>query len=319
MLVKIVIEKVKTLYYNNLIKFLRDIMNEKTKAKLSLIISMFVFGTIGIFRKYVPLSSGLIAISRGYIGAVVLVLLIVLIKKQKISFGAIKSNLFLLCLSGGFIGINWILLFESYQYTSVATATLCYYMAPVFVVVAAPFLFKEKITLKKAICVAVALVGMVLVSGIIETGFTGVSELKGILLGLGAAAFYASVIVLNKKIKNVPIYEKTIVQLMSAATVLVPYSLLVEDNSGAEITPLVIVMLAIVGVVHTGISYALYFGSIEKLNTQTVAIFSYIDPIVAIILSAVILNEKMSVFGIVGAVLILGSTMVSEITFKKTK
>ena len=292
-------------------------MNENTKAKLSLIISMFVFGTIGIFRKYVPLSSGLIAISRGYIGAVVLILLIVLIKKQKIAIGAIKSNLFLLCLSGGFIGINWILLFESYQYTSVATATLCYYMAPVFVVVAAPFLFKEKITLKKAICVAVALVGMVLVSGIIETGFTGVGELKGILLGLGAALFYASVIVLNKKIKNVPIYEKTIVQLMSAATVLVPYSLLVEDNSAVEITPLVIIMLAIVGVVHTGISYALYFSSIEKLNTQTVAIFSYIDPIVAIILSAVILSEKMSAFGVIGAILILGSTMVSELTFKK--
>ncbi|MBR5190408.1 MAG: EamA family transporter [Clostridia bacterium] len=292
-------------------------MNENTKAKLSLIISMFVFGTIGIVRIYVPLSSGLIAISRGYIGAVVLILLIVLIKKQKIAICANKSNLFLLCLSGGFIGINWILLFESYQYTSVATATLCYYMAPVFVVVAAPFLFKEKITLKKAICVAVALVGMVLVSGIIETGFTGVGELKGILLGLGAALFYASVIVLNKKIKNVPIYEKTIVQLMSAATVLVPYSLLVEDNSAVEITPLVIIMLAIVGVVHTGISYALYFGSIEKLNTQTVAIFSYIDPIVAIILSAVILSEKMSAFGVIGAILILGSTMVSVLTFKK--
>ncbi|MBQ3523846.1 MAG: DMT family transporter [Clostridia bacterium] len=291
-------------------------MNENTKAKLSLILSMFIFGTIGIFRKYVPLSSGLLAISRGYIGALFLILLI-FIKKDKISFKAIKSNLFLLCLSGIFIGINWILLFESYQYTSVATATLCYYMAPVFVIIASPILFKEKITLKKAICVIVALVGMVLVSGIIETGFTGIGELKGILLGLGAAAFYASVIVLNKKIKNVPIYDKTIVQLVSAATILVPYSILVEDNSSVEITPLVIIMLLIVGVVHTGFAYALYFGTIEKLHTQTVALFSYIDPIVAIILSAVILSEKMSVFGAVGAVLILGSTMVSELTFKK--
>ena len=158
---------------------------------------------------------------------------------------------------------------------------------------------------------------MVLVSGIIETGFTGIGELKGILLGLGAASFYASVIVLNKKIKNVPIYDKTIVQLASAATVLVPYSILVEDNSAVEFTPLVVVMLLIVGVVHTGFTYALYFGSIEKLHTQTVALFSYIDPIVAIILSAVILSEKMSVFGVVGAILILGSTMVSELTFKK--
>ena len=292
-------------------------MNENTKAKISLILSMFIFGTIGIFRKHVPLSSGLLAISRGYIGALFLIFLIVVIKKNKISFKAIKSNFFLLCLSGIFIGINWILLFESYQYTSVATATLCYYMAPVFVIVASPFLFKEKITLKKAICVIVALVGMVLVSGIIETGFTGIGELKGILLGLGAAAFYAAVIVLNKKIKNVPIYDKTTVQLASAATVLVPYSILVEDNSAVEITPIVIIMLLVVGVVHTGFTYALYFGTIEKLNTQTVALFSYIDPIVAIILSAVILSEKMSIFGVIGAVLILGSTMVSELTFKK--
>ncbi|MBR5321888.1 MAG: DMT family transporter [Clostridia bacterium] len=292
-------------------------MNENTKAKLSLILSMFIFGTIGIFRKYVPLSSGLLAISRGYIGALFLIFLIVVIKKNKISFKAIKNNLFLLCLSGVFIGINWILLFESYQYTSVATATLCYYMAPVFVIVASPFLFKEKITLKKVICVIVALVGMVLVSGIIETGFTGIGELKGILLGLGAAAFYASVIVLNKKIENVPIYDKTTVQLASAATVLVPYSIFVEDNSNVEITPIVIIMLLVVGVVHTGFTYALYFGTIEKLNTQTVALFSYIDPIVAIILSAVILSEKMSIFGAIGAVLILGSTMISELTFKK--
>ena len=292
-------------------------MNENTKAKLSLILSMFIFGTIGIFRKYVPLSSGLLAISRGYIGALFLIFLIVVIKKNKISFKAIKNNLFLLCLSGVFIGINWILLFESYQYTSVATATLCYYMAPVFVIIASPFLFKEKITLKKVICVIVALVGMVLVSGIIETGFTGIGELKGILLGLGAAAFYASVIVLNKKIENVPIYDKTTVQLASAATVLVPYSIFVEDNSNVEITPIVIIMLLVVGVVHTGFTYALYFGTIEKLNTQTVALFSYIDPIVAIILSAVILSEKMSIFGAIGAVLILGSTMISELTFKK--
>ena len=292
-------------------------MNENTKAKLSLILSMVIFGTIGIFRKYVPLSSGLLAISRGYIGALFLIFLIVVIKKNKISFKAIKNNLFLLCLSGVFIGINWILLFESYQYTSVATATLCYYMAPVFVIVASPFLFKEKITLKKVICVIVALVGMVLVSGIIETGFTGIGELKGILLGLGAAAFYASVIVLNKKIENVPIYDKTTVQLASAATVLVPYSIFVEDNSNVEITPIVIIMLLVVGVVHTGFTYALYFGTIEKLNTQTVALFSYIDPIVAIILSAVILSEKMSIFGAIGAVLILGSTMISELTFKK--
>lgn len=285
------------------------------KSKLSLFLSMFIFGTIGIFRKYVPLSSGLLAISRGYIGALFLILLIFL-KKDKISFKAIKNSLFLLCLSGIFIGINWILLFESYQYTSVATATLCYYMAPVFVIIASPFLFKEKLSLKKGVCVVLAIIGMVLVSGIVETGFSGIGELKGILLGLGAALFYASVIVLNKKIKNVPIYDKTTVQLIAAATILVPYSIFVENNASIKITPIIILMLLIIGVCHTGFAYALYFGSIEKLNTQTVALFSYIDPIVAIILSALLLKEPMSIYGIIGAILILGSTLITELPSK---
>ena len=157
---------------------------------------------------------------------------------------------------------------------------------------------------------------MVLVSGIVETGFSGIGELKGILLGLGAALFYASVIVLNKKIKNVPIYDKTTVQLIAAATILVPYSIFVENNASIKTTPIIILMLLIIGVCHTGFAYALYFGSIEKLNTQTVALFSYIDPIVAIILSALLLKEPMSIYGIIGAILILGSTLITELPSK---
>lgn len=290
-------------------------MNNNSKARLSLIFSMFVFGTIGIFRKYIPLSSGLVAIARGLLGASFLLALL-LVKRQKISFKSIKENLFPLCLSGAFIGVNWILLFESYRYTSVATATLCYYMAPVFVIIASAFLFKEKITLKKAVCVLIALAGMFFVSGFLNTGFTGFAELKGILLGLGASLFYASVILLNKKIKNVPIYEKTTVQLITAGVILIPYSLAFEDNSQVEITPIIIIMLLIVGFLHTGFAYSLYFGSIERLSTGTVALFSYIDPIVAIILSWIILKEDITFFGVLGAVLILGSTMASEITLK---
>ena len=53
------------------------------------------------------------------------------------------------------------------------------------------------------------------------------------------------------------------------------------------------------------------------LKAQTVAIFSYIDPVIAIILSALLLKEKMGIFGMIGAVLILGSTLFSELNFKK--
>lgn len=163
------------------------------KAKASLIFSMLVFGTIGIFVRYIPLPSSVIALTRGVIGTVFLIV-VTLKRGPGISWKAIRRNLLNLCLSGAFIGINWILLFESYRFTTVATATLCYYMAPVFVTISAPFLFKERLTKKKMLCIAGALVGMIFVSGIWNTGISGTGELRGVLYGIGAAVFYASVI-----------------------------------------------------------------------------------------------------------------------------
>ncbi len=288
-------------------------MEKQNNAKLSLITSMVIFGTIGIFRKYIPLPSGIVACVRGILG-VAFLLAFMKIRNLTLDFHAIKKELKILLISGAFIGLNWVLLFESYRYTSVAVATLCYYMAPIFVMIASPFLLKEKMTVKKAVCVFVALIGMVFVSGVLDGGIQDVSELKGILFGLGAAALYASVMLMNQKIKEVPTYDKTILQLGGAALILVPYIALVEDLSSVMLTPLIVIMLLIVGIVHTGIAYALYFGSMNGLKAQTVALFSYIDPIVAIILSALFLKEPMTVYSAIGAVLVLGATMISELT-----
>jgi len=294
-------------------------MENKANSKKSLIMlisAMFIWGTIGIFRKYIPLPSSTLAFVRGFIGTIFLILLI-LVKREKIQWSAVKANLFMLIASGAFIGFNWILLFESYRYTSVATATLCYYMAPIIVILASPFALKEKLTVKKLICVAVALSGMVLVSGVIGVEFTGAGEFKGIFFGLGAALFYATVMLMNQKIRNIPAYDKTIMQLASAAIVVLPYTLLTEDLTGITYTPFIILMILILGIVHTGIAYALYFGSMDNLKAQTIALFSYIDPITAIILSATLLREGMGAMEAVGAVLVLGATIVSELPEKK--
>ena len=291
-------------------------MEKETNAKASLILAMVIFGTIGIFRKYIPLPSGIVACARGILG-VAFLLVFIKIKKIKMDSEAIKKHLWILLVSGGFIGLNWVLLFESYRYTSVAVATLCYYMAPIFVMIVSPFLLKEKLTVKKVLCVIVALIGMVFVSGVLDGGISDVSEMKGILFGLGAAALYATVIMMNQKLREVPTYDKTIMQLGAAAVVLIPYILFVEDLSAVVLTPLIVFMLIIVGVVHTGIAYALYFGSMNGLKAQTVALFSYIDPIVAIILSAMFLKEPMTIYSAIGAVLVLGATMISELPEKR--
>ncbi|MDO4531818.1 MAG: DMT family transporter [Bacillota bacterium] len=288
------------------------------KAKLELIASMFIFGTIGIFVRHIPLPSSMIALVRGFVGAF-FVLLFVYLKKSRLDIPTIRKHFLMLALSGAFIGINWILLFEAYHYTTVATATLCYYMQPIFVILASPFLLKERLTLKKIICVAVALFGMVFVSGVMETGIPALSEAKGILYGLGAAFFYATVVLMNKKTAGISAYDRTITQLGTGAIVLTPYVMLTQNmgEAASAMTPALWILLLFVGLVHTGVAYALYFASMKELKAQTIAIFSYIDPIVAILLSALLLKESMGLFGVIGAVLVLGSTFVSEMPEKE--
>lgn len=286
-----------------------------TNPLLQLSLSMFIFGTIGIFVRHIPFPSSVIALARGGIGMLFL-LLVVLIRRQKISKADIKRNLIPLCLSGFFLGFNWILLFEAYRYTTVATATLCYYLAPVIVILVSPIILKEKLTAKKLICVAVALLGMVFVSGILQTGLPSVGESKGILFGIAAATFYASVVLCNKHIHDISSYDMTIMQLGIATVVLLPYTLLTESLGDITITASALGMLLFVAIVHTGVAYALYFSSMQGLKSHTIAIFSYVDPIVAIILSAILLHEPMGISGVIGAVLILGSTLISGLPDK---
>lgn len=286
-------------------------MAGQSKARLRIIAAMVIFGTIGIFRKYIPLPSSLLAVARGIIGAVFLLL----VKRRKPELEAIRKNAWGLLLSGGALGFNWILLFESYRYTSVAAATLCYYMAPILLILVSPILLKEKLTGKKLLCVAAALGGMVPVSGIMESGVG--TDFRGVLFGLGAAALYAGVMVLNKKISGVPAMDKTVVQLLAAAAVLLPYTLMTEDFSGIRFEPTAVFMLALVGIVHTGVAYLLYFGGMGALPGQTVALLSYLDPVVAILLSAIVLGENIGLWGYLGAALILGAAVVSEWPEKK--
>lgn len=289
-------------------------MEEQRNNKQSmgmLISSMLIFGTIGIFRRLIPLSSGMLAFIRGLMGGTFL-LLFLRLRGHESAVPAGKRKRLLLILSGMLIGINWILLFEAYNYTTVATATLCYYMEPTIVILASSLIFKEKLTPKKIICAMIAILGMVLVSGFIPGQTSAAGDARGVLFGLGAALLYSSVVLLNKGIGSVDAYQRTVIQLFSAALVLVPYLLITEESGLSKLTARSIFLVAVVGILHTGIAYALYFGSMEGLKAQTIAIFSYIDPVSAMILSALILHESMTAAGMAGAVMILGAAMVSE-------
>lgn len=274
---------------------------------------MCIFGTIGILRRYLPVPSGFLAMLRGLLGTLSL-LLLVRLRGERLDRGAIRANLWRLCISGALIGVNWILMFEAYRYTTVAVATLCYYMAPIFTLLGAPFVLHERLTPRKSVCVFAALLGMALVSGVARSGFSvGAAEWRGVAYALAAAVIYAAVVLINKRIHDVGGYDKTIVQIGVAGAVLIPYVALTENLSTIAFTFRIIVLLLVAGIVHTGCAYALYFGSMDALPAHTLALLSYLDPVIAVALSALLLREPISTAEVIGALLILGAAIIAEL------
>ena len=285
-------------------------MKKQNTAKLMLSLSMIIFGTLGLFTRNIPVGSGELALYRAILASV-LIAGYFGVTRQKINIKAIKRELLFLLFSGMAMGINWILLFEAYKYTSISNATLSYYFAPVLVTIVCPFLFRERLGKRQIVCFALSTLGLIFIIGF--EGMSGGQHLIGILFGLGAAVFYATVILLNKFIKNVEGIHRTFLQFLAAIAVLLPYVL---GTSG--IHPEILdgagwVNLLVVGLVHTGVTYCLYFSALKELPGQEAAILSYIDPLVAVAISVFVLGESMTGLQLLGGVLILGFTLWNEI------
>ena len=286
------------------------------QARLMLIASMTIFGTIGVFVRNIPVTSGELALYRAILAAL-LIGVYLFITKQKIPFDEIKKELPLLLISGIAMGFNWILLFQAYKYTTISVATLSYYFAPVIVTVACPFLFREKLTSKQILCFVMSTVGIILITGIGDLS-AGSAHLIGILFGLGAAVLYATVILINKFIQNVDGIHRTFLQFLAAILVLIPYVL---ATSGITLSGMSVkgwMNLLIVGLFHTGITYCMYFTALKDIPGQKAAILSYIDPLVAVLISVTLLSEPLTLWQAIGGLLILGFTLWNELTPKKS-
>ena len=291
-------------------------MKKVMSPRLMLITSMVTFGTLAPFVRNINISSGELALYRAILAAS-LIAVFLLVTKQRIPFEKIKKEVPLLLASGVAMGINWILLFEAYKYTTVSAATLSYYFAPVIVTVVCPILFKEKLTKKQILCFLMSTVGLVMITGIGDMG--GSKGMIGILFGLGAACFYATVILLNKFIKNVEGIHRTFLQFLSAIVILIPYVMLTSGVTLGNLDGFGWINLLIVGLIHTGVTYCLYFSSLKELPGQKAAILSYIDPLVAVLISVTILNETMTISQVLGGVLILGFTLWNELSPKESQ
>ncbi|MBQ9042429.1 MAG: EamA family transporter [Eggerthellaceae bacterium] len=282
----------------------------EARATIAYVSSLCIYGTIGWVLSFINLPSEVVVLCRGILGSLFLAV-VVFVVRRRFDAATVRSKLGWLIVSGLCLGFNWVMLFEAYRVTTVAVASLCNYMAPLILVLLAPLL-GEKLSAKRLACVAIAFVGMILVSGVVEGGAEGVNA-WGVTLGLLAAAGFVGVVVCNRKLTEVPVYDRALVQLCAATVAALPF--VIVGNWGAQLQPdaLSIALVIMLGVVHTGFAYCLWFTALGALKVQSIAVLGYIEPVVSVLCSVFLLGQPLSLLGWLGAALILGAAAASEL------
>ncbi|MCR5405788.1 MAG: DMT family transporter, partial [Lachnospiraceae bacterium] len=251
-------------------------MSKTGTERIKYITSVALYGTIGIFLRHVSFPTELVAMCRGILGTA-FILAFMALRHRKVDREAIRKNLLWLVLSGICLGLNWIFLFAAYVKTTVAVASLCNYMAPLLVIVAAPMVLHEKLNIKKLPCVAAAFIGIVLVSGVIG-GETG--NPAGVAYGLAAAAAFVCIVLCNRKLIDISAMERSIVQLSVSAVTILPYFIWNNRDSDIAVDTGSVLIVLMLGILHTGVAYCLYFSGLGTLPVQTIAILGYLEPVV---------------------------------------
>lgn len=284
--------------------------------KIRFLILMSVFGMMGPLVRGIDLPSSAIACLRAWLSAVALSGYI-LLSGKKYDRTANMRVLKPMLLAGVCIAIDWIGLFEAYKYTTIATATVFYYTAPVIVFLVSPLLLGERFTAKHLLCAVTAFAGMIFVSGMADSGIPALADIKGILFALFGAAGYATIILINKKCPGGDPIIRTLIQLATAAVITTPYVLATENVRNFTFSAKSITFLLILAIGFTALTYIFYFDLILKIPARTVAMFSYADPILAVLISVFILSEPFTPANVIGTVLIIGAALVSEIKGEK--
>lgn len=283
-------------------------------AYIKYIAALILFGSNGVVASHIALGSAEIIFYRAGIGSLFLIAVFLLSRKKSAFLRGGKESLYV-AFSGAAMGASWTFLFEAYLHVGVSVATLLYYIGPVFVMIAARFVFKEQLTVVKILSLLTVIAGMLCVNGV--DVFGGGSSV-GLFYGLGAALGYTIMVVCSKKAPSITGVENSMWQMIFAFIVVAVFVIATNPQFyvvPAESIPAIIFL----GLVNGGLACYLYFSSLSKLSAQTISVCGYLEPLSALIFSAAFLGERLSAIQIVGAVLILGGAAFGELFGNRTR
>ncbi len=276
-------------------------------SSLKYFISVFLYGTLGFFLAFIDVNSEFVVFCRGTLGCL-FILLLLAIKKEKLDIEAIKKNFKYLVICGISLGLNEIFLFIGYKY-AVSLASLGNYTAPITIIIISAILYKDKLSLKQILCIIASFIGIIFLTGVFSNNN---SDIRGLIFGLCGSIGFVTLVFMNKKLRDIGAYDKTIVQLLFSSLTTLPL-IFINKSYLISYDIKTISILLMLGIIHTGFAYCLYFDSINTLTPIKIAIIGYVEPVMSVLIGALLLNESMDIYKIIGAILILGSAIISEL------
>ena len=276
----------------------------RSSAVFRYLFALILYGTIGFFLHFIAYSSDFVVACRGFFGSL-FIYLVLMARKEKIDFVSIRKNLLLMIISGVSLGFNWVFLFMGYRY-GMAISSLCNYMAPIAVVVISAVFYKEKISLPQVLCIITAFFGMLLLIGIF--GNNENIDMRCVIYGTLAAVGFVILVLCNRKLEGIRPLEKTLVQLFVSMLVVFPY-VVFNGSLPGEFDALSVILVLVLGILHTGVAYICYFSSIDVLPSQTIAVLGYLEPVLNVLIGALVFSEKIGISSMAGAVLILAASL----------
>ena len=289
-----------------------------SKANEKYLLSLVLFGSNGIVASMIDLPSVLVVFARVSLGAALLVALALLSRdaRKNLQAPTHRRQALHLFVSGAALGAAWLFLFESYRYIGVGVASLLFYCGPVIVMALSPFIFKTRLTAPKLCGFAAVILGAFLVVG--QGLGNGIAPM-GLLLGGMSAIMYAVMVIHSKKVSDIKGIESSAIQLLGSLCAVAVY-MAASTTAGSlahptamQLANLNIPAVLCIGLVNTGFGCYLYFSSMGELPVTRVAVCGYLEPLSAVVLSALLLGEAMTAANVLGACLILGGALYSEL------
>lgn len=270
-----------------------------------ILIAIFLWSSLGIVIRFSGVPIHLLIFYSCVISSLLTGLL--LFKKKYRRELPERKNLLYFLILGPLSLINTFSFFYAYKHTSIANAVLTHYTAPVIVAFLAPIFLKEKLTNRILIAVAFASAGLWVMLGIsLEEFFAlmtaGDRNTGGILAGLFSGLAYAVLVIVFRIFAQSyhPVVMTFFLNLV-IGIILLPF---VEFKAGYSPA---LWAFAVMGIVHSTIAPILYFKGLSQVTANRAAILGYLEPVCAIILGVIFLNEALNYRTIIGGSMVLFS------------